>query len=105
MAASPTRPEAVPPTREDVITASNDIPIPFTNLPALYDWPVSDAEGYSINEVPSGTERCIKIVCVGAGASGINLAKFAQDRLKNIELVLYEKNSEVAGTWFESKYP
>lgn len=105
MAASPIRPEAVPPTREEVIAASDDIPVPFANLPALYNWPVSDDEGYSINEVPSGTERRIKIICVGAGASGINLAKFAQDRLKNIELVVYEKNSDVAGTWFESRYP
>lgn len=46
----------------------------------------------------------MKMICVGAGASGISLAKFARD-LKNVDLVIYEKNADVGGTWMENRYP
>lgn len=105
MAPSLVQPENVSPNADEDIKASYDIPIPFSRLPALYNWPVSDEEGYSINEVPSGTGRRLKVICAGAGASGINLAKFVKDKLQNVELTVYEKNSGVAGTWFESRYP
>jgi cation diffusion facilitator CzcD-associated flavoprotein CzcO len=42
---------------------------------------------------------------MGCGASGISFAKFAQDELKNVDMVLYEKNSDVGGTWLENRYP
>jgi len=42
---------------------------------------------------------------VGAGAAGVNFAKFAQDRLENVELTIYDKNVDVGGTWVENVYP
>ena len=84
---------------------TNGIHVPPKEYPDLDSWPTTNAAGYSINEIPSGHSRNIRIICIGAGASGINLAKFTQDQLENVELVMYEKNRDVAGTWFENSYP
>ncbi|KAI9923725.1 hypothetical protein AWENTII_011897 [Aspergillus wentii] len=51
--------------------------------------------------------RRLKIVCVGAGFSGLTLAyKLKHERpLDYVDLVIYEKNNEVGGTWYENVYP
>ena len=54
---------------------------------------------------PIHQERHVKIVCVGAGASGLLFAYKMQRHFQNFELTIYEKNSEVSGTWWENKYP
>ncbi|OAP58404.1 hypothetical protein AYL99_07494 [Fonsecaea erecta] len=75
------------------------------NLAAKYGWKNTNEAGYTINEVPSGTLRSVKIICLGAGASGINLAKLVQDQMQNVELQIYDKNADVGGTWLENRYP
>ncbi|KAF4120115.1 putative flavoprotein CzcO associated with the cation diffusion facilitator CzcD [Geosmithia morbida] len=54
---------------------------------------------------PIHSERHVRIICVGAGASGLLMAYKLQKHFGNFSLVLYEKNPEVAGTWYENKYP
>ncbi|KAG6877424.1 hypothetical protein C0993_007592 [Termitomyces sp. T159_Od127] len=54
---------------------------------------------------PIHFERPMKIICIGAGASGLLLAYKLQRSFNNFELVLYEKNEVVSGTWFENRYP
>lgn len=54
---------------------------------------------------PLHTERHIRIICVGAGASGLLMAYKLQKHFSNFSLQIYEKNPEVAGTWYENKYP
>jgi cation diffusion facilitator CzcD-associated flavoprotein CzcO len=54
---------------------------------------------------PIHQERHMKIICVGAGASGLLFAYKLQRHFENFELIIYEKNSEVSGTWWENKYP
>ncbi|KAG6811880.1 hypothetical protein H0H92_005406 [Tricholoma furcatifolium] len=54
---------------------------------------------------PIYSERHMKIICIGAGASGLLLAYKLQRSFNNFELVLYEKNGQISGTWFENKYP
>ncbi|KAL4993015.1 cyclohexanone monooxygenase [Aspergillus recurvatus] len=49
--------------------------------------------------------RPIKIAHVGAGAAGLITAYKARKMLPHCELVLYEKNPAVGGTWFENRYP
>lgn len=78
--------------------------VPDADRPSVYGWPNSE-NGYTIKEQPSGTTRRMKIIVIGAGASGINFAKFQQDKLKDVETVIYEKNPDVGGTWFENRYP
>ncbi|KAK4941427.1 hypothetical protein LTR10_018696 [Elasticomyces elasticus] len=54
---------------------------------------------------PIHSERKVKIICIGAGASGLLFAYKLQRNFRNYELTIYEKNEEVAGTWWENKYP
>ncbi|OAP65618.1 hypothetical protein AYL99_01590 [Fonsecaea erecta] len=49
--------------------------------------------------------RKLRIVCIGAGASGMYMAIRQEQLLENVEFQIYEKNPDVAGTWFENKYP
>lgn len=48
---------------------------------------------------PIHQERHVKIICVGAGASGLLFAYKMQRHFQNFTLTIYEKNSEVSGTW------
>ena len=54
---------------------------------------------------PIHQERHVKIICVGAGASGLLFAYKIQRHFDNFTLTIYEKNSAVSGTWFENRYP
>ncbi|KAH4113187.1 hypothetical protein HBI64_209380 [Parastagonospora nodorum] len=46
----------------------------------------------------------LRVVCVGAGAAGLLVAHRMQTRMTNFELVLYEKNEDVGGTWPAHNY-
>lgn len=67
-------------------------------------WLVQNNRGYRILEEPFGTLRSLRVIHIGAGASGICFSKFAEESLKNVEIQLYEKNSDVGGTWLENRY-
>jgi cation diffusion facilitator CzcD-associated flavoprotein CzcO len=60
---------------------------------------------YVIKEVPIGTLRRIRIVTIGAGVSGINVIRTLKLHTSNFEHVVYEKNAEIGGTWYENRYP
>ena len=49
-----------------------------------------------------GSKKRMKIIVLGAGASGINFAKISQEKLQNVEVTCYEKNNDVGGTWLEN---
>ncbi|KAL2802551.1 cyclohexanone monooxygenase [Aspergillus granulosus] len=49
--------------------------------------------------------RPLRIVHVGAGPAGLITAFKARKMLPHCDLVLYEKNADVGGTWFENRYP
>lgn len=79
--------------------------IPLDQRPQAYKWKTTNDRGYTINEVPSWRGRPMKVIGIGAGASGICLARFIQDQTENVELAIYEKNEDVGGTWLENRYP
>ena len=56
-------------------------------------------------KAPIHSERHIRVICIGAGASGLLMAYKLQKHFSNFTLQVYEKNPEVAGTWYENKYP
>lgn len=60
--------------------------------------------GYEITEAPLGTPRKLRVITIGAGASGLNLARQIEAHMDNVEHVVYEKNTDVGGTWFENRY-
>lgn len=47
----------------------------------------------------------LRVICVGAGAAGLLVAYKMKKSFTNFELVCYEKNPGVAGTWYENRYP
>lgn len=53
------------------------------------------------------TPRRLRVVCIGAGFSGLTLAyKLQHERpLDYVDWVIYEKNPEVGGAWWENVYP
>lgn len=67
---------------------------------------ISDPVAYAMSRVPMRTPRAIKVICAGAGFSGLSFAhEVAVGNIPNCELRVYEKNSTVGGTWFENRYP
>lgn len=75
----------------------------FEALPAKYGWPTQNERGYKIKERLCGSDRPLRVIALGAGCSGICLARFLPERLRNVSLAIYDKNSEVGGTWFENR--
>lgn len=63
------------------------------------------AHGYTVVEEPMGTARRLRIVVIGAGASGLNVIRNVKEHMQNVELQVYEKNDVVSGTWYENSYP
>ncbi|KAL2817987.1 hypothetical protein BDW59DRAFT_129793 [Aspergillus cavernicola] len=53
------------------------------------------------------TPRKLRVVCIGAGFSGLTMAyKLKHERpLDYVDFTIYEKNTEVGGTWYENVYP
>ncbi|KAF5628927.1 sterigmatocystin biosynthesis monooxygenase stcW [Fusarium sp. NRRL 52700] len=65
-----------------------------------------DKLAYSLSRVPTFTPRPLKIIAVGAGFSGLALARAVRvGKLPNVSLTIYEKNAGVGGTWYENRYP
>lgn len=56
-------------------------------------------------ESPIHSEKSMRIIIIGAGASGLLLAYKLQKDFQNINFIVYEKNADVAGTWYENRYP
>ncbi|GAB7353336.1 hypothetical protein MBLNU459_g3826t2 [Dothideomycetes sp. NU459] len=65
-----------------------------------------DALAFALSKAPMRTPRPIKVVCAGAGFSGLSFAREVETgSIPNCDLTVYEKNSNVGGTWFENRYP
>ncbi|CAK7242725.1 MAG: hypothetical protein STHCBS139747_004223 [Sporothrix thermara] len=61
-----------------------------------------------VNEQPLYKPRKLRVVCVGAGFSGLMVAykyKYQTPMDSFLDLVIYEKNPDVGGTWYENRYP
>lgn len=74
------------------------------------EWNKAGNTGYivsqhMINEPPIG--KRFKIMMMGAGAAGIDFLHYATRELKalDMEIVCYDKNPEIGGTWYENRYP
>lgn len=63
------------------------------------------ATAYEVQDVPLGATKHVRIVGIGAGASGINMIRTLRRSLRDYEHVVYEKNDNIGGTWYENRYP
>ncbi|EME83413.1 uncharacterized protein MYCFIDRAFT_59080 [Pseudocercospora fijiensis CIRAD86] len=61
--------------------------------------------GIQVPDHPQCEPQRIRIIHVGMGAAGMLCAYKARKMLTNYELVCYEKNDGVGGTWYENRYP
>lgn len=61
--------------------------------------------GHARMAQPIHSERPMKIICIGAGASGLLFAYKLQRSFEKFDLTVYEKNKDIGGTWFENRYP
>jgi hypothetical protein len=59
---------------------------------------------FTINDTPVENLRPLKVIVIGAGYSGIYAGIRVPEKLRNVELVIYEKNAGVGGTWYENRY-
>lgn len=60
---------------------------------------------FSIKDECIENQRPLKVRVIGAGYSGIYMGIRIPQRLRNVDLQIYEKNEAVGGTWFENRYP
>lgn len=58
-----------------------------------------------VKDAPVENFRPMKVVVIGAGFSGIYCGVRIPQRLRNVELCIYEKNPDVGGSWYENRYP
>jgi len=90
MAAVPSLPESVLEKREDGAEAASRQPKPRVN---------GSLPEFRLHDTVTENPRPIKVIVIGAGYSGIYCGIRIPERFKNCELVIYEKNSAVGGTW------
>ncbi|KNG80187.1 hypothetical protein ANOM_011420 [Aspergillus nomiae NRRL 13137] len=58
-----------------------------------------------ISERAIDQPRPLKVIYIGAGISGIIAGIQFRKAVPDLDLVIYEKNPELGGTWYENKYP
>lgn len=75
------------------------------------EWNAPGKTGYvvsptMINE-PSLEKPRFKVLMIGAGAAGIDFLHYATRELADLglEIVCYDKNADIGGTWLENRYP
>lgn len=66
---------------------------------------VKAAPAWQLHDTPIENQRPFKVIVIGAGYSGIYQGIRIPERLRNVELVIYEKNAGIGGTWYENRYP
>lgn len=67
--------------------------------------PAADRPAFFMKDEPIENLRPLKVRIIGAGLSGVYLGIRIPQRLRNVELKIYEKNAGVGGTWWENRYP
>ncbi|KAI5865404.1 flavin-binding monooxygenase [Durotheca rogersii] len=66
---------------------------------------IQSSTPFQIKEAPIDGHRPMKVRVIGAGYSGIYLGIRIPERLRNIDLQIYEKSDAVGGTWWVNRYP
>ncbi|KAK9772950.1 hypothetical protein SCAR479_10280 [Seiridium cardinale] len=63
-------------------------------------------EDYAIEDVPLGTRRPIRVVCIGAGYSGLLMSIIVSQKLQNqnVDFQVYELNGDLGGTWLVNSF-
>lgn len=65
---------------------------------------IPGTSSFTLKDEPVENFRKLRVVVIGAGYSGIYCAIRIPERLRNVDLCVYEKNNGLGGTWFENRY-
>lgn len=65
----------------------------------------SATSAFTILDEPIDYARPLRVIIVGTGFGGLAAAYHVKKHTENVEFVLYEKNEDVGGTWYENRYP
>lgn len=82
---------AVPHTESNESSAANHINMPHSES--------TTSQAFKLGSFAIDQPRPMRVVVIGAGYSGIIAGIRIPQRLKNIELVIYEKLAGVGGVW------
>ena len=58
---------------------------------------------YEIQEHALGRLSPLRVIIIGAGINGLNILYTLKNQAQNVEGVIYEKNPECGGTWYENR--
>lgn len=94
-------------------TAAHEAAKSFSDLPVPEGFGLLGTEAYRHDELayqlslyPASTPRRVKVVVVGGGFSGLNVAHAVDTgKLQRVDLEIFEKNANIGGTWWENRYP
>ena len=79
-----------------------------TETPLNSYTPTQASNWVPVREQYRGQPRSLKIITIGAGFSGLTMAYKIQNQYKfgdSVEHIIYEKNGDIGGTWYENRYP
>lgn len=63
------------------------------------------SNGYKLGNFCIDEYRPMRVVCIGAGFSGILAGIRFPQKVPNIDFAIYEKNPAIGGTWYSNRYP
>lgn len=63
------------------------------------------AAAFRLKDATIENTRHMRVICIGAGFSGIYMGIRIPEWLRNIDFTIYDKNDGVGGTWWENRYP
>lgn len=95
----------IPGPRESNISASDTSNVPPTSLGPAANHSGSFDKPFELLQQWHSQPRKLRIIHVGAGATGLCAAYKMERQLTDYELVCYDKNHEVGGTWLQNRYP
>jgi hypothetical protein len=100
-----------PPSTTPSIASTTEAPTQTAAIPPPNPEPkLGEEETYKyftqyISERAVDQARPLKVIYIGAGISGILAAIKFRQAVPDLDLTIYEKNTELGGTWFENRYP
>lgn len=64
----------------------------------------SSSSTFRSDDAPIENLRPLRVIVIGAGYSGIYCGIRIPEKLRNVDLVIYEKNAGVGGAWYENRW-
>ncbi|OTB03435.1 hypothetical protein M426DRAFT_23798 [Hypoxylon sp. CI-4A] len=101
----------IAPLKDDIEVLNSEIPIGANesglNVDAAEANGVTDTPtaGFKLEERTIDDARPLRVAVVGAGIGGINAGILLPVKVPGIQLTIFDKNSDVGGTWLENVYP